>query len=45
MVKFVRISDSTYKELSEYGKWSDTMDSLILRLLNTAHNKETDTKQ
>jgi hypothetical protein len=45
MVKLIRVSDSTYKELGDFGKWSDTMDSLIVRLLNEAHSKETNTKQ
>jgi hypothetical protein len=45
MAKLIRVSDSTYKELAKDGKWSDTMDSLIVRLLNKAHTKETDTNQ
>ncbi len=45
MAKLIRVSDSTYKELAKHGNWSDTMDSLIVRLLNEVHSKETNTKQ
>ncbi len=36
MAKLIRISDSTYKMLGEYGHWLDTMDSIIGRLLYEA---------
>jgi hypothetical protein len=33
MDKLVRIRDSTYNELAKRGKWKDTMDSIIQRLM------------
>jgi hypothetical protein len=38
MAKLVRIKDSTYNELAKRGKWSDTMDSIIQRLLHHQQN-------
>lgn len=38
MGKLVRIKDSTYNELAKRGKWSDTMDSIIQRLLYPQKN-------
>ena len=38
MGKLVRIKDSTYNELARRGKWSDTMDSIIQRLLHQQQN-------
>jgi predicted CopG family antitoxin len=39
MVKLIRIQDSTYYELANYGKWSDTMDDIITRLLKSGRGK------
>jgi hypothetical protein len=38
MDKLVRIRDSTYNELAKRGKWDDTMDSIIQRLLHQQNN-------
>jgi hypothetical protein len=38
MGKLVRIKDSTYNELAKRGTWSDTMDSIIQRLLYPQKN-------
>jgi hypothetical protein len=38
MDKLVRIRDSTYHELAKHGKWNDTMDSIIQRLLHQQQN-------
>jgi hypothetical protein len=38
MDKLVRIKDSTYNELTKRGKWNDTMDSIIQRLLCQQQN-------
>lgn len=40
MAKLIRVDDSTYKELGEYGHWNDTMDSIIWRLLQEARSYE-----
>jgi hypothetical protein len=33
MSKLIRIKDETFEELSKLGRWSDTMDVIISRLL------------
>lgn len=33
MTKVIKVSDNTYTRLAEMGSWSDTMDSIIQRLL------------
>jgi hypothetical protein len=33
MVKLIRLKDDTYQQLTACGRWSDTMDSIVLRLL------------
>jgi hypothetical protein len=40
MSKLIRLEDSTYKELSQYGRWEDTMDTIIRRLLQEARLKQ-----
>jgi hypothetical protein len=38
MYKLVRIRDFTYNELAKRGKWNDTMDSIIQKLLCQQQN-------
>jgi len=33
MTKQIKVSDETFQKLGKYGTWSDTMDSIISRLL------------
>jgi hypothetical protein len=40
MSKLIRIQDRTYQKLADYGHWTDTADSIILRLLESALKKE-----
>jgi hypothetical protein len=35
-MKVIKVKDNTYQKLGEYGSWSDTMDSIIERLLERA---------
>jgi hypothetical protein len=41
MIKLIRVKESTYQKLAERGYWRDTMDSIIMRLLD-ATTKEQD---
>jgi len=34
--KVIRIGERTYNQLAENGKWQDSMDAIILRLLQKA---------
>jgi predicted CopG family antitoxin len=34
--KVIPIGEQTYNKLTEHGKWRDTMDDIILRLLQKA---------
>jgi hypothetical protein len=36
MPKLIRLEESTYKELGQYGRWEDTMDTIVRRLLQEA---------
>src|SRR5215211_6533006 len=38
MNRLVRVRDCTYNELAKRGKWNDTMDSIIQRLLQQQKN-------
>jgi hypothetical protein len=40
MAKLVRIQDITYLKLANHGHCGDTMDSIVLRLLNIAEDKD-----
>jgi hypothetical protein len=40
MSKVIRLEDSTYDELGRFGHWSDTMDSIIRRLLEQAQKQK-----
>jgi hypothetical protein len=33
MSKLLRVRDKTYEELGKLGKWNETMDSIIVKLL------------
>ena len=33
MTKVIRLKDETFEELTKYGKWSDTMDTIVSTLL------------
>jgi predicted CopG family antitoxin len=33
MPKLIRVNDSVYRELANYGKWQETMSDIIARLL------------
>jgi hypothetical protein len=33
MTKVIRVKDSTFEELIKRGKWSDTMDAIVSKLL------------
>ncbi len=33
MPKLIRVNDSVYQELANYGKWQETMSDIIARLL------------
>ena len=33
MTKVIRVRDSTFEELIRRGKWSDTMDAIVIKLL------------
>jgi hypothetical protein len=33
MTRVIRIKEETFEELAKYGKWSDTMDMIISRIL------------
>lgn len=35
-MKVIKVKDDTYQKLGKYGSWSDTMDSIIERLLERA---------
>ena len=32
-MKVIKVKDHTYEKFGKYGSWSDTMDSIISRLL------------
>jgi hypothetical protein len=33
VTKVIRVKDQTFDKLTEHGKWSDTMDTIVSRLL------------
>lgn len=37
MAKLIRINNDTHEKLGKYGSWSDTMDTIINRLLEQVH--------
>jgi hypothetical protein len=39
VTKVIRVKEQTFKELIERGKWSDTMDMIISRLLRDEASK------
>jgi len=39
MTKLIRVNHLPYEKLAKYGKWSDTMDDIIARLLETGRHK------
>lgn len=45
MPKLIRLEDSTYKELGQYGRWEDTMDTIVRRLLQEARLKKHELKE
>ena len=40
MSKVIRLEDSIYDELGRFGHWSDTMDSIIQRLLEQVQKQK-----
>jgi hypothetical protein len=44
VTKVIRVKEQTFKELIERGKWSDTMDMIISRLLRDEASKSEVTK-
>lgn len=45
MSHLIRISDTTYKRLQDYGEFHDTMDTVILRLLDYHDNTSETARQ
>jgi hypothetical protein len=44
MTKVIRVKDSTFEELIKRGKWSETMDAIVSKLLKEGEkdNKKID---
>jgi hypothetical protein len=42
MAKLIRLQDFTYRRLSRHGRYGDTMDSIITRMLDDAEGKESE---
>jgi len=40
MSKVIRLENSTYDELGRFGHWSDTMDSIVRRLLEQVQKQK-----
>jgi hypothetical protein len=40
MTKVIRVKNSTFDSLTQIGKWTDTMDDIISRLVKSSYNKE-----
>jgi hypothetical protein len=40
MTKVIRVKNSTFDSLTQIGKWTDTMDDIISRLIKSSYNKE-----
>jgi hypothetical protein len=40
MVKLIRVQDSTWERLAKEGRWGDSMDSIILKILGAAKESE-----
>ena len=40
MSKLVQVSDDTYKRLAQIGKYGDTMDTIIWKVLDAAKQTE-----
>ena len=36
LTKLIKLSDSTYYKLAEHGKWADSMDDIVKRLIREA---------
>ena len=36
LTKLIKLSDSTYDRLAEHGKWADSMDDIVKRLIKEA---------
>ena len=45
MPKLIRLEDTTYKELGQYGRWEDTMDTIVRRLIQEAHLNKHEQKE
>ena len=39
MPKLIRLEDSTYRELGLYGRWEDTMDTIVGQYMEARLNK------
>ncbi len=39
-LKTIRVSDETHKELTKVGKYGDSMDDIIKKLLQTYHKQQ-----
>lgn len=39
MTKVIRVKDDTFEELMKRGKWCDTMDTIVLKLLKDKENE------
>ena len=37
-MKTLKVSEETYNELVKLGSWTDSMDSIIKRLIESAHH-------
>jgi hypothetical protein len=42
MPKLIRVQDSVYDELANYGKWQETMSDIIARLLRESGRSRRD---
>jgi hypothetical protein len=40
MSKIIRVKNRTYERLARLGKWGETMDGIVLRLLAVEESKE-----
>jgi predicted CopG family antitoxin len=36
LAKLIKVSDSTYYKLADHGKWADSMDDIVKRLMKEA---------
>jgi hypothetical protein len=40
MAKLIRVSNSTYRRLADQGRWYETMDGIIVRLMLEANLRQ-----